>query len=133
MILFQAYLESAANDTLDSMGTFEQFVKSRPGQTTPFPINYSLNQRYIEFKTFEDEIFAEGVDALKPLYRIDIADGLALPDEEKQVVANRSGAILSASTILKSDYFSGLRKMSLPEYVLCSSETGSGLMIPKAD
>ncbi|KZT41862.1 hypothetical protein SISSUDRAFT_1069720 [Sistotremastrum suecicum HHB10207 ss-3] len=100
LILFQAYLESAANDTLDSMGTFEQFVKSRP-----------------EFKTFEDEIFAEGVDALKPLYRIDIADGLALPDEEKQVVANRSGAILSASTILKSDYFSGLRKMSLPEQI----------------
>ena len=31
---------------------------------------------------------------------------------------NRSGSILSASTILKSDFFSNLQKMTLPEYVL---------------
>jgi hypothetical protein len=42
---------------------------------------------------------------------------MQLPDEVSQVVANRSGAILSAQTILKSDFFSGLQKQSLPEYV----------------
>ena len=55
-----------------------------------------------------------------------------LPDEVSQVVANRSGVILSAQTvgdlqelgkdsndlrqILKSDFFSGLQKQSLPEF-----------------
>lgn len=61
---------------------------------------------------------AEGLLALKPLERVDIAEGMPLPDEVKQVVANRSGVILSASTILKSDFFSNLQKMSLPECVL---------------
>ena len=51
----------------------------------------------------------------KPLERVDVREGLPLPDEVKQVVANRSGSILSASTILKSDFFSNLQKMSLPE------------------
>jgi hypothetical protein len=40
-----------------------------------------------------------------------------MPDEVVRVVANRSGVVLSASTILKSDFFSNLQKMSLPEYV----------------
>jgi hypothetical protein len=69
-------------------------------------------------KTFEKELFAEGIDALKPLKRVDLADGIALPDEVTNVVTNRSGSILSASTILKSDFFTNLQKMSLPEYVL---------------
>ena len=66
-------------------------------------------------KTFEKELFAEGIDALKPLKRVDLADGIALPDEVTNVVTNRSGSILSASTILKSDFFTNLQKMSLPE------------------
>jgi hypothetical protein len=49
-----------------------------------------------------------------PLKRAE-ADGEAHPDEVKQVVMNRSGRILSASTILKSDFFSNLQKMTLPE------------------
>ncbi len=53
--------------------------------------------------------------ALKPLEKVYLADGVALPDEEQQVVASRSGSILSTSTILKSDFFSNLQKMSLPE------------------
>lgn len=52
---------------------------------------------------------------MKPLERVDVREGMPLPDEVKQVVANRSGTILSASTILKSDFFSNLQKMSLPE------------------
>ena len=69
----------------------------------------------VVIKTFEKELLAEGLHALKPLERVDIADGVALPDEARQIVANRSGSILSASTILKSDFFSNLQKMSLPE------------------
>jgi hypothetical protein len=58
---------------------------------------------------------ADSINALKPLERVDMREGLPLPDEVQQVVANRSGTILSASTILKSDFFSNLQKMSLPE------------------
>ena len=67
-------------------------------------------------KTFEKELLSEDFNTLKPLERVDIPDGeVALPDEVQQVVANRSRSILSASTILKSDFFSNLQKMSLPE------------------
>ena len=58
---------------------------------------------------------ADGINALKPLERVDVTDGVALPDEVKQIVANRAGTILSASTILKSDFFLNLQKMTLPE------------------
>jgi hypothetical protein len=66
-------------------------------------------------KTFEKELLAEGIDALKPLNHVDLADGIALPDEVTNIVTNRSGSILSASTILKSDFFTNLQKMTLPE------------------
>ena len=66
-------------------------------------------------KTFEKDLFAEGINALVPLERVDLVEGVAPPDEVRQVVANRKGSILSASTILKSDFFSNLQKMSLPE------------------
>jgi hypothetical protein len=66
-------------------------------------------------KTIEKELVAEGVNSLKPLERADVVDDVAHPDEVKQVVMNRSGSILSASTILKSDFFSDLQKMSLTE------------------
>ena len=70
---------------------------------------------YLVIKTFEKELLAEGIDSLKPLKRVDLADGIALPDEVTNVVTNRSGSILSASTILKSDFFTNLQKMSLLE------------------
>jgi hypothetical protein len=66
-------------------------------------------------KTFEKELLAEGIDGLKPLKHVDLADGIALPDEVTNVVKNRAGDILSGSTILKSDFFSNLQKMTLPE------------------
>ncbi|KAF9524699.1 hypothetical protein CPB83DRAFT_946317 [Crepidotus variabilis] len=43
--------------------------------------------------------------------------GVAYPDEVTRIVVNRSGNILSASTIIKSDFFSNLRKMTLPERI----------------
>lgn len=68
----------------------------------------------VVIKTFEKDLFAGGLNALIPLERI---DSVAHPDEVKQVVVNRSGSILSASTIVKSDFFSNLQKMTLPECV----------------
>ncbi|KAF8176691.1 inositol hexakisphosphate-domain-containing protein [Mycena galopus ATCC 62051] len=68
-------------------------------------------------KTFENELFADGFNSLKPLERADVTDGVAHPDEVDQIVANRSGSILSASTILKNDMFLNLQKMTLPECV----------------
>ncbi|KAI0052293.1 hypothetical protein FA95DRAFT_1553613 [Auriscalpium vulgare] len=100
LIVFQAYLQSTEPDTMQTFQTFEEFVKNMP-----------------VLKTFEKELLAEGAAALKPLVRVDLADGLALPDEVTEIVNNRSGSILSASTILKSDFFSNLQKMTLPERI----------------
>ncbi|KAG2100890.1 inositol hexakisphosphate-domain-containing protein [Suillus cothurnatus] len=100
LILFQAYLRSTEPDTMQSFETFKSFIENRP-----------------VIKTFEKELIAEGLHALKPLERADASDSVAHPDEVKQVVVNRSGSILSASTILKSDFFSNLQKMSLPERI----------------
>jgi hypothetical protein len=58
---------------------------------------------------------ADGINALKPLRRTDEISGVADPDEVTRIVVNRSGSILSASTIIKSDFFSNLQKMTLPE------------------
>ncbi|KAF8577784.1 hypothetical protein K439DRAFT_1417887 [Ramaria rubella] len=100
LVIFQAYLDATPPDTVRDMETFETFVKNRP-----------------VFHTFEQEIFTEGIHALKPLERIEVSQGLALSDEVKQVVTQRSGSVLSASTILKSDFFSNLQKLSLSERI----------------
>lgn len=39
-------------------------------------------------------------------------EGFATKDEVDVIVANRSGAVLSASTMLKSDLFTNLQKVS---------------------
>ncbi|EIW57292.1 uncharacterized protein TRAVEDRAFT_59033 [Trametes versicolor FP-101664 SS1] len=100
LIIFQSYLQSIEPDTMQTHESFESFVKDRP-----------------VIKTFEKELMSENLNTLKPLERVDVADGVPQPDEVRQVVANRSGSILSASTILKSDFFSNLQKMSLPERI----------------
>ena len=66
-------------------------------------------------KTFEKELIDDGINALKPLGRAEDKSGVADPDEVTKVVVNRSGSILSASTIIKSDFFSNLQKTTLPE------------------
>ncbi|KAG7451357.1 uncharacterized protein BT62DRAFT_942232 [Guyanagaster necrorhizus] len=100
LIVFQAYLQSTEPDTMDNFESVETFVKNRP-----------------VIKTFEKELLADGINALKPLERSNLTHGVAHPDEVHQVVTNRSGSILSASTILKSDFFSNLQKMTLPERI----------------
>ncbi|KAJ7757743.1 inositol hexakisphosphate-domain-containing protein [Mycena maculata] len=100
LIVFQAYLQSTEPDTKQSFESIEMFVGNQP-----------------VIKTFEKELFADGLNALKPLERADVTDGVAYPDEVNQVVMNRSGSILSASTILKNDMFLNLQKMTLPERI----------------
>nr|GAT59369.1 predicted protein [Mycena chlorophos] len=100
LMIFQSYLQSTEPDTKRSFETIESFVQRQP-----------------VIQTFERELFADGLNALKPLERAYVADGVAHPDEVNQIVANRSGSILSASTILKNDMFLNLQKMTLPERI----------------
>ncbi|KAF7323269.1 hypothetical protein HMN09_00107700 [Mycena chlorophos] len=100
LMIFQSYLQSTEPDTKRSFETIESFVQRQP-----------------VIQTFENELFADGLNALKPLERAYVADGVAHPDEVNQIVANRSGSILSASTILKNDMFLNLQKMTLPERI----------------
>ncbi|BEI83204.1 hypothetical protein CcaverHIS002_0310720 [Cutaneotrichosporon cavernicola] len=99
LIVFQAYLDDTDLDD-ENKYTFESFVKHRP-----------------VFKTLQNELLTGGLKSLTPLERTEPVEGMALEDEVSHVVANRTGAILSAQTILKSDFFTGLQKQSLPERV----------------
>jgi hypothetical protein len=83
-------------------------------------------------KTFEKELLTDSLSALRPLERVG-PEGEAAADEVKKVVANRSGIILSASTILKSDFFSNLQKMSLPEYAYLEFPRFSALTTASKD
>lgn len=98
LIILQAYLSVTPSATWRDLETFEHFVRTRP-----------------VFRTFQQGLKAAGADALKPLERVDVGEDPAAIDEVNLVVANRAGAVLSAATILKSDLFSNLQKMSLPE------------------
>ncbi|EKM78648.1 hypothetical protein AGABI1DRAFT_100687 [Agaricus bisporus var. burnettii JB137-S8] len=100
LIVFQSYLQSTIPDTMQSFESVETFVKNRP-----------------VIKTFEKELISGGLSALQPLTGFAAKGDMANPDEETQVVMSRSGSILSASTILKSDFFSNLQKMTLPERI----------------
>jgi len=96
------YLNETRPDTWRELGqtsSYEDFVRQRP-----------------VFKTIERELDSAGIDALVPLER-PLADGAASNDEVADFVAQRSGRVLSAFTLLKSDFFSGLQKMSLPEKI----------------
>ncbi|KAI5474355.1 metal ion binding protein, partial [Pseudohyphozyma bogoriensis] len=79
--------------------SYEDYVRQRP-----------------VFKTIERELDTAGLEALAPLEK-PLPQGAAFTDEIAEFVAKRSGRILSAFTLLKSDFFAGLQKMSLPERV----------------
>lgn len=100
LVVFQAYLQSTIPDTMQSFESIETFVKARP-----------------VIKTFEKEMVHGGISALQPLVGASAKGDMASPDEVTQVVMNRSGGILSASTILKSDFFPNLQKMTLQERI----------------
>ncbi|KAK4050677.1 hypothetical protein OIV83_003403 [Microbotryomycetes sp. JL201] len=102
LILFSSFLNESKAETwrdLRDKFSYEAYVKDRP-----------------VFKTIERELDQAGIDALVPLEKPVLA-GNALTDEVAEFVAKRGGRILSPFTLLKSDFFSGLQKMSLPERV----------------
>ncbi|GAA5856222.1 hypothetical protein JCM8547_000828 [Rhodosporidiobolus lusitaniae] len=105
LILFMSFLNETQPSNWDELGrtaSYEEFVRSRP-----------------VFATIERELDHASIDALVPLQRTpkEIGTGTASTDEVEDFVSQRSGRILSAFTLLKSDFFSGLQKMSLPERV----------------
>lgn len=98
LIQFQAYLEDLPTDTTQPLTTFATWYGNQP-----------------VFNTFEAEIKHGGVEILTPITQT--TDGPVTDDEAERIVQTRRGAILSAGTIIKSDLFLGLQKMSLPERV----------------
>ncbi|CEQ43057.1 SPOSA6832_04952 [Sporobolomyces salmonicolor] len=103
LLLLTCFLTETRPETWRDLGqssSYEDFVRQRP-----------------VFKTIERELDLAGIDALIPLERPLLGDGTASNDEAAEFVAKRGGRVLSAFTLLKSDFFSGLQKMSLPERV----------------
>jgi hypothetical protein len=90
LILFASFLHDTKAITFRDwrgVNSYENFVKDRP-----------------VFKTIERELDNIGVEGLVTLER-PTKTGIALSDEIHDFVATRSGQVLSAFTLLKSDYF----------------------------
>ena len=90
IILFASFLNETTAETwreLRETYNYEKYVKDRP-----------------VFATIERELETAGLSALVPLEK-SVEAGNALSDEIHDFVAHRSGSILSAFTLLKSDYF----------------------------
>lgn len=90
LILFASFLNETTAQTwreLRETSNYEKYVKERP-----------------VFATIERELETAGLSALVPLEK-SVEAGNALSDEIQDFVAHRSGSILSAFTLLKSDYF----------------------------
>ncbi|BGP42410.1 hypothetical protein JCM10450v2_006504 [Rhodotorula kratochvilovae] len=104
LILFMSFLNECRPSTLREVGStasYETWVKERP-----------------VFRTIQRELDDAGIDALTPLHQpLNVERGAASSDEVADFVAARNGRILSAYCLLKSDFFSGLQRMSLPERV----------------
>ncbi|PWN50330.1 hypothetical protein IE53DRAFT_369000 [Violaceomyces palustris] len=100
LIIFQAYLSTTPPDTMGNQPSFKQFVLRQP-----------------VFNTISKEFEKIDIETIMPLQKVDVSDGMALSDEVQEVVQNRKGSILSAFTMLKSDFFSGILKLGLPERI----------------
>lgn len=99
LIQFQAYLDDLPADSVVET-SFGTWYASQP-----------------VFKTFEAELKHGGAEVLMPLSVSERTDGPISNDEADTFVMARHGSILSSGTIIKSDLFLGLQKMSLPERV----------------
>jgi hypothetical protein len=98
LILFVSFLRESNPSSWKELGpSYETFVRSRP-----------------VYRTIERELDDASINALLPLQQ---NRGELGTDEVAEFVAGRNGNILSAMTLLKSDFFSNLQKMSLPERV----------------
>ncbi|BGP13466.1 hypothetical protein JCM10213v2_001386 [Rhodosporidiobolus nylandii] len=106
LILFASFLNESKPSTWNELGrssSYEAWVRARP-----------------VFRTIEKELDGAGIEDLVPLKRstaTEIGTGTASDDEVAEFVKNRSGRCLSAFMALKSDFFSGLQKLSLPERI----------------
>lgn len=98
LMVFQAYLNATRPDTFQEMQTFETFVRRQP-----------------VLQTIGKELDKVDLALITPLHRMEAADGMALDDEVNEVIANRDGSILTAYTMLKSDFFSGIAKVHLSQ------------------
>ena len=100
LIVFQSYLTQTRPDLLEASPSFRSFVTRQP-----------------VFETISKEFDKIDISTIMPLQKVDASDGMALSDEVQEVVSHRSGSILSAYTMLKSDFFSGILKLGLPERI----------------
>ncbi|PWY97867.1 hypothetical protein BCV70DRAFT_202357 [Testicularia cyperi] len=100
LIVFQSYLTQTRPDLLEASPSFRTFVTRQP-----------------VFDTIAKEFEKVDISTIMPLQKVDASDGMALSDEVQDVVSHRSGSILSAYTMLKSDFFSGILKLGLPERI----------------
>lgn len=99
LIVFQAYLDATPPVKLDSLPTFEEFVRDQPVLST--------------FWADTDKV---DISTITPLQKVDNKSaGQALNEEVQEVVSNRSGSVLSAYTMLKSDMFPGLAAQALSQ------------------
>ncbi|KAH9824387.1 inositol hexakisphosphate-domain-containing protein [Melampsora americana] len=101
VLIFACYLNETKANTrreLEDSKSFELFWKEHQ-----------------VFRTILDELNGADIQALTPLEMGSFAaHGVDWTEEEQTVVSERAGIILSAQTILKSDFFVGLQKMTLP-------------------
>lgn len=102
LLIFQSFLSSTKPDTISALPTFQDFVHRQP-----------------VLQTISKEFDKVDISLITPLQtqnqKIEAADGMALSSEVDEVVAQRHGAILTAYTMLKSDFFSGIAKVHLSQ------------------
>ena len=87
LILFASFLNESEAETWREL-RYEKYVKENP-----------------VFATIERQLETAGLSTLVPLEKTIVEAGNALSDEIHDFVAHRSGSILTAFTLLKSDYF----------------------------
>ena len=75
LLVFQSYLSNTEPDTIENQITFETFVKKQP-----------------VFDTISKEFDKVDEMTIRPLQKVDPADGMALDDEVQEVVQNRKGS-----------------------------------------
>lgn len=102
LIIFQSFLTSTKPDIISDLPTVQAFVQRQP-----------------VLQTISKEFEKVDISLITPLQsqtqKIEAGDGMSLASEVDEVVAQRHGAILTAYTMLKSDFFSGIAKVHLSQ------------------
>ena len=98
LMIFGAYLASTTPSIPVSL-SFDRFVSQQP-----------------VLQTLAKDFDKEPMAVITPL-QSGTKEGLASENEEQDVISNRRGSILSPFTMLKSDFFPGILKKSLPVHI----------------